>query len=121
MHLDLGYKTEGYELEVAGCHGGLASGQSIPQATTLRVFILVLGHQRGVWCGVVWCAEGAVTHRQRAGCLAHGKLQNGWALNLNPKSECKPCVLQAWDGSIYRARGTKAASCNATVMLCRVA
>ena len=23
-----------------------------------------------VWCGVVWCAEGAVTRRQRLGCLA---------------------------------------------------
>ena len=25
-----------------------------------------------VWCGVVWCAEGAVTKRQRPGCLPTG-------------------------------------------------
>ena len=25
-----------------------------------------------VWCGVVWCTEGAVTRRQRPGCLPTG-------------------------------------------------
>ena len=25
-----------------------------------------------VWCGVVWCAEGAVTKGQRPGCLPTG-------------------------------------------------
>ena len=27
---------------------------------------------RQVWCGVVWCAKGAVTERQRPGCLPTG-------------------------------------------------
>ena len=37
--------------------------QHIPRAVTMG----------GVcWCGVVWCAEGAVTIRQRPGCLAYG-------------------------------------------------
>ena len=44
-----------------------------------------------VWCGVVWCPEGGVTKRQWLGCLAHRKMQNGWALNLNPHTGRKPC------------------------------
>ena len=55
-----------------------------------------------VWCGVVQCSEvrcglvwrpkGTVTKRQRPGCLAHRKVQNGWALILNPKSNrCPVC------------------------------
>ena len=47
-----------------------------------------------VWCGVVLCAKGTITHRQRPGCLAHRKMQNEWALNLDPKTEQKPCALQ---------------------------
>ena len=48
-----------------------------------------------VWCDVVGCGavrcgavryvEGTVTKRQWEGCLAHGKMQNGWALILNPE------------------------------------
>ena len=47
-----------------------------------------------VWCGasVVWCVEGIATSRQRLDCLAHGKMQNRWGLNLIPKANCKPCA-----------------------------
>ena len=48
-----------------------------------------------VWCGVVWCAEGAGTKWQWPGCLAHRKMQNGWALILYPQSNRMPCLMGA--------------------------
>ena len=48
-----------------------------------------------VWCGVVWCAGGAVIDRQWPECVAHGKMQNGWVLIFNYKSNCVLCLLGA--------------------------
>ena len=61
-----------------------------------------LGACMGAWVCLCLRAEGPVTHRQRSGCLAHRKMQNGWVLNLNPTIDPKPCVPQAGQG-IYRA------------------
>ena len=53
-----------------GSARALSSGASHPAPSPW----VELGSTQGVvWCGVVWCAEGAVTKRQRPGCLPTGK------------------------------------------------
>ena len=60
-----------------------------------------------VWCGVVLCGESTVAKRQRPGCLAPGKMHNGWAPNLNPEANRKPYApaaggwpLMSWAPSV---------------------
>jgi len=60
-----------------------------------------------VWCGVVWCVEGAGTKRKWRGCLAHGKMQNRWALILYHKSDYMPCLLGALPCRPMRAPATR--------------
>ena len=45
-----------------------------------------------MWCGVVWCAEGAVTKGNGQDALAHGKMQAGRAVCLSAR--CVWCIVQ---------------------------
>ena len=67
----------------AGEGAGLVVCRGVLQSAVVRYGGVLCAVWCGaVQCGVVWCAEGAATKWQWPGCLAHGKMQNGWALIL---------------------------------------
>ena len=71
-----------------GWHGTAAQHSTAPRSSTILTVMgrsektdLWRGWRPGVvWCGVVWCAKGAVTKWQWPGCLAYRVMQNGRAV-----------------------------------------
>ena len=52
-------------------------------------------HRCGLWCGVVWCAEGVVTNMAKARMSCTRENAKWRALVLNPRSNRKPCAPEA--------------------------
>ena len=58
---------------------GRERGVAVLRVAKQNQVLPIAAHARRgvVWSGVVWCAEGAVTRRQRPGCLAYGHSKTG--------------------------------------------
>ena len=62
-----------YRPRALGCHGTTANHPAmVSDERLLQRHLLALSTGIAVRCGVVWCAEGAITRRQWSGCLPTG-------------------------------------------------